>query len=322
MGGFFNSLFGGGSYYGGSQNNPAFREAMRRGEYPISGQWNNPAYDRAWAADSRQQWVRGYGDYSNPGALFGGPASGLISNLFSGLGRAFNPPRGRYYPEDRYNDQYQPAPEGRYRPQPPANYSDYQQPQQGDLASFLSRLPQNGVENIQRDLVKVGYSKLSIDGESGPQTVGALTDYAKKHNLNPRNFDNVLNTLMSQTDAMAKTNVITNNSSPSAPAASDNASILQRLTTLPKAQALALQNDLNNIGFGANRGYSPIDGEIGPLTTRAVMDFAAARNLDPQDLPRVLGEINNQARAGITGGLDVPVAPVQLAQLQKTSREL
>lgn len=80
------------------------------------------------------------------------------------------------------------------------------------------------------------------------------------------------------------------------------------LRQLPKAQVLALQSQLEKVQLGHKEGYSKIDGIAGPLTTRAVADYAKSHNLNPRDIQTVMGSLQQEARGAqrIVGGADVP----------------
>lgn len=64
-----------------------------------------------------------------------------------------------------------------------------------------------------------------------------------------------------------------------------------------------LQSKLAMNGFGKNQGFSPIDGEIGPLTTAGFAQFAQSKGLDPMNVAEVVKALNQPMLGkGVSGG--------------------
>lgn len=80
------------------------------------------------------------------------------------------------------------------------------------------------------------------------------------------------------------------------------AAVEKQLGTLNRTQVVALQTRLTQNGFGERQGFSPIDGEAGPLTLGAVLAVGQANGWKASDL---LTGINRTRNGAIQGGADV-----------------
>jgi len=78
----------------------------------------------------------------------------------------------------------------------------------------------------------------------------------------------------------------------------DPYAIMHELQQMPVQDVTRLQMQLERLGLGARAGFSPVDGEVGRLTTGAVLCYASNNNLDPRHLDTVLASIARDAQKG------------------------
>src|SRR5579871_4060552 len=145
------------------------------------------------------------------------------------------------------------------------------------LLSIGSRGPQ--VADLQRQLAKAGFSPGQADGDFGPKTQAAVVDYQKARQLAA---DGVVGPMTQA--ALARDSFRPSNSEPSS-----RVSTVRQGSKGPQVQAL--QQKLQAAGLDPG----PVDGDFGPQTKKAVVQYQKLHGQDPN------GVVGQQTWASLNG---------------------